>query len=124
MPALSNDEISARCRDCGTELKQDDKQCRRCSSTRKDCYVRIVAELRLAASTKLKHIRKGIGTLRKAMSNRWKRSGDPKLKDGVREDMVIDIEGNEYHHITRDARTGEITHEEHEKLTEHNRRGR
>jgi len=66
---------------------------------------------------------KDMGTLAEVITNRWKRSGDPKLKHGVREDRVIDKETDEYHHITRDARTGEITHEEHETLTEHNKKG-
>jgi len=66
---------------------------------------------------------KGMGTLMEVITNRWKPSGDPKLRNGVREDMVIDEERDEYHHITRDARAGETTHEEHEKLTEHNKKG-
>ena len=57
------------------------------------------------------------------ISNRWKRSRDPKLPNGVWEDMVIDREKDEYHHITKDAKTGEITHEEHERLSEHNKEG-
>ena len=69
------------------------------------------------------HKRRGKGTLMEVISNRWKSSEDPKLNGGVREDMVIDRERDEYHHITRDAKTGVITHEEHEKLTEHNKKG-
>lgn len=104
------------------ELKQDDKQCPKCNSTRKSYDLEVIDGIGLSVSTKVKHKRKGKGTLMEVISNRWKRSGDPKLKNGVREDMVIDIERNEYHHITRDAQTGEITHEEHEKLTEHNKK--
>jgi len=104
------------------ELKQDDKQCPKFNSTRKSYDLEVTEGIRLSVSTRVKRKMKGIGTLMEVITNRWKRSGDPKLKNGVREDMVIDKEKNEYHHITRDARTGEITHEEHEKLTEHNKK--
>jgi len=119
---MSSNDVWARCRDCGAELKQADKVCPKCNSTRKSYKRAAIARIGLSVSTKVKHKRKGKGTLIEMIGNRWKCSGDPKLKNGVREDMVIDIERNEYHHITRDARTGEITHEEHEKLTEHNKK--
>lgn len=56
------------------------------------------------------------------IGNRWKRSGDPRLKDGVREDMIIDRERDEYHHVVKDAATGEITHEEHKQLSKHHKK--
>jgi len=120
---MSSNDVRARCRDCGTELKQDDKQCPKCNSTRKSYDREAIVRIGVSVSTKVKHKRKGKGTLIEMISNRWKRSGDLKLKNGVREDMVIDRERNEYHHITRDAQTGEITHEEHEPLSKHNKKG-
>ena len=103
------------------ELRQDDRECHRCNSTRKSYDRTAIARIDLSVSTKVEHKREGKGTLMEAISNRWKRSGDPKLKNGVREDMVVDREKGEYHHITRDAKTSEITHDEHEKLSEHNK---
>lgn len=120
---MSSNDVWARCRDCGTELKQDDKQCPKCNSPRKSYDREAIVGIGVSVSTKVKHKRKGKGTLIEMISNRWKRSGDPKLRNGVREDMVIDRERDEYHHIIKDATTGEITHEEHEQLSKHNRKG-
>jgi hypothetical protein len=120
---MSSNEVWARCGDCGTELKQSDKQCPKCGSTKKAFLVEVSAKLGISVSSRVKHKRKGKGTLIEMIINRWKRSGDPRLKDGVREDVVIDRERNEYHHITKDAKTGEITHEEHEPLSEHKKKG-
>lgn len=83
----------------------------------------VSAKLGMSVSMKVKHKRKGKGTLAEMVGNRWKRSGDPRLKNGVREDMIIDRETDEYHHIVKDAKTGEITHEEHEQLSKHSRKG-
>jgi hypothetical protein len=118
---MSSNDVWARCRDCGTELKQDDKLCPKCNSTRKSYDREAIVRIGVSVSTKVKHKRKGKGTLIEMIGNRWKPSGDPKLRNGVREDMVVDREKDEYHHITRDAKTGEITHDEHEKLSEHNK---
>ena len=83
--------------------------------------IEVSVKIGVSVSSRVKHKRKGVGTLIEMISNRWKRSGDPKLKNGVREDMVIDREKDEYHHITKDAKTGKITHEEHESLSKHNK---
>lgn len=116
---MSSNEVWARCGDCETELKQSDKQCPKCGSTKKAYSVEASVKIGVSVSTRVKHKRKGKGTLIEMISNRWKRSGDPKLQNGVRENMVIDREKDEYHHITKDAKTGEITHEEHEQLSKH-----
>jgi len=104
------------------ELKQDDTQCPTCNSTRISHDLEVVDGIRLSVSTRAKRKMKGMGTLMEVITNRWKRSEDPRLKYGVREDMVIDREKDEYHHVTRDAKTGKVTHEEHEKLSEHNKK--
>lgn len=122
---MSNNEVWARCRDCSTELKQEDKQCPKCGSTRKSHELHLSDKVCVYDSTKLVHKRKGIKRpLAEIITNRFKRSGDPKLKNGVREDMVIDREKDEYHHITRDAKTGETTHEEHKLLSKHKKGGK
>lgn len=120
---MDSNEVWARCGKCGAELKPSDKQCPQCGSTKKAYNVEASVKIGLSVSTKVKHKRKGKGTLIEMISNRWKCSGDPRLRYGVREDMAIDRERNEYHHITRDAKTGEITHEEHEKLSNHKKGG-
>ena len=119
---MSSKDVWAQCKDCGEELKQDDKQCPKCNSTRKSYYRGMIVRIGISVSTKVKHKRKGKGTLREMIGNRWKHSGDPRLKDGVREDMVVDRERDEYHHVVKDAATGEITHEEHEQLSKHHKK--
>jgi len=112
-----------RCGGCGTELKQNEERCPECGSTKKAYDVSITAGLVLRTGLGTKHKRKGVKRPLKETKSGWKTSGDPKLKDGVIEDMVIDREKDEYHHVTRDAKTGEITHKEDEKLSEHSNKG-
>jgi RNA polymerase subunit RPABC4/transcription elongation factor Spt4 len=120
---MGGNEVWARCGDCGVELKQSDKQCPACGSGKKTYKREASTSIGLVCSAKSVHRRKGIKKpLREMIGNRWKPSGDPTLEHGVREDMVVDREKDEYHHITRHARTGEITHEEHEKLSQHNKK--
>jgi len=106
-----------RCGSCGIELKQDEEQCPRCGSATKAYEVNISDGLILRTGLGTKRNRKGVKRPLAETKSGWKISRDPKLKDGV-----IDREKDEYHHITRDAKTGEITHEEHEKLSEHNKK--
>jgi hypothetical protein len=68
--------------------------------------------------------RTGKGRLVRIIFNRWKPSVNPKLKNGVREDMVIDREKDEYHQVVKDAKTGKVTHEEHQRLSEHNKQAK
>ena len=111
-----------RCGGCGTELKQNEEQCPECGSATKVYEVNVSDGLLIRNGLGIKRRRKGIKRPLAEIKSGWKASGDPKLKDGVIENMVVDREKDEYHHILRDAKTGEITHEEHEKLTEHNKK--
>lgn len=121
---MNSNEVWARCADCGTELKQNDKQCPKCNSTRRSFEEKASVKIGVSVSGKVSHKRKGRGTLAKMIFNRWKHSGDPKLRDGVREDLIVDREKDEYHQVVKDARTGKITHEEHQRLSEHNKQGK
>jgi len=117
---MDNNEVWARCGVCGTELKPSDKQCPKCSSTKKayerEAFVRIRVKV---VETRATQKRKGVKGFMKQMISRWKRSGDPKLKNGVQEERIIDKEKDEYHQVVKDAKTGKITHEEHEPLSQH-----
>jgi|WetSurMetagenome_2_1015567.scaffolds.fasta_scaffold526877_1 hypothetical protein len=117
---MTDNEIWARCQECGTELKQSDECCPKCSSSKKAYFREAIVSINLSASSKVVQKRKGFKRpLIESISNRWKSSGDPKLKNGVREDLIIDRQKNEYHQVVREAKTGEITHEEHQPLREH-----
>ena len=113
-----------RCGDCGTELSQTDKQCPNCNSTRKAYGRGCIVGIGVTASGKTAHKRMGNGTLMETISNWWKRSGDPKLANGVREDRTINKQKDEYYQVVRDAKTGKVIHEEHLPLSEHNRQSK
>ena len=111
----------AKCKDCGTELKQEDKRCPKCGSESKsyDLSVSngvILGETELSTTLK----QRGYKKYKKKNINRLKCSRDPKLKGKkVKEEIVIDKEKDKYDHIVTDIQTGKIIHKEHEKLTEH-----
>jgi len=121
---MDNNEVWATCGDCGAELKQSDKQCPKCGSSQKvygrkasvDIGVKVV-------ETRVTQKRKGFKKFMRQMTSRWKRSRDPKLRgsvgEEVKEELVIDKEKDWKDHIVKDARTGEILHEEHEPLSKH-----
>ena len=118
-------EVWARCRKCGAELLQSDKQCPQCGSTKKAYERRAFVQLGVkVVETRAIQKRKGYKEFMLKMISRWKRSKDPSLKgcvgEEVTEEMVLDKEKNWKDHIVRDAKTGEILHSEHEPLTKHN----
>jgi hypothetical protein len=117
---MSSNEVSPTCGECGAELKEGEKQCSKCGSTTKAYNVVSSVAYGVSVSSKVTHKRKGRGTLVEMIGNRFKRSVNPKLPHGVREDLVIDKEKNEWHHVVKDAKTGEVLHDEHEPLSQHN----
>ena len=120
---MSTKEVWAICGDCGAELTPNDKQCPKCGSTKTTYAREPEVSVGLDPAGKAKQKRQGVTRpLREIIFNRWKRSGDPKLKNGVREDLVFDREKNEYHQVVKDQKTGKVTHEEHQSLSEHNKK--
>lgn len=124
---MSSNEVWARCGDCGTVLKQSDKQCPKCGSTKKAFERKAFTAIGLkVVETKAKQKRIGFNKFMKQMISRWKRSRDPKLKgsvgEEVQEEITVDKEKDSYDHVVKDAKTGEIIHEEHEPLSQHNKK--
>ena len=115
---MNNNEVWARCGDCGQELKQDDKQCPKCGSNNRDLYS---GDKGMGHEhIKLKQKRQDFKRPVKEISQGWKSSKDPKLEGlPVEEEIIIDRGGKTYHQVVRDAETGEIIHEEHQRLSEH-----
>lgn len=75
--------------------------------------------MKVRETLKLTAKRPGFGLLKKMVQG-FRRSGDvEKFPEGVDVQMVVDRENNEYHHIVKDNKTGQVIHEEHETLTEH-----
>lgn len=123
---MSSNEVWATCRDCATELKQTDKQCPKCGSTEKLHELQLADKISVSDSMKLVQKRKGYKEFMVKMISRLKHSGDPKLKgcvgEEVKEEMVFDKEKDWYDQVVKDAKTGDIIHEEHEPLSEHNKK--
>jgi len=118
---MNTSEVWAKCRQCGTELKQSDQNCPKCGSTQKVHEVKCTDTVVVGdVISKVRQKRKGFRKFMVEMITRWRPSGDPKLKNGIHEDRIIDKEKKEYHQVCRDAKTGKITHEEHEPLSHHN----
>jgi hypothetical protein len=118
---MTSNDFWATCIDCGSELKQEDNKCPKCGSTRRMLNMVITDGIVIRDGIGTKQRRKGFKRpITESVSNRFKKSGDPKLKDGVLEDMSIDRINDKYHQVVKDAKTGKIIHEEHESLSRHN----
>ena len=109
---MINNEVWANCGDCGQELKQGDKQCPKCGSTKK-AYERkasVALGVRIVG-TEAKQKRRGHKRPIREMRSRWKRSKDPKLKGlPVEEEIIINREkkeGTTYSQVVRNAETGD-----------------
>lgn len=124
MTKMDSDEVWPKCQQCGTELKEGDKVCPKCGSTKKvfDRKASVAIDVRIV-ETRVRQNRKGFKKFMKEIISRWCPSRSPELKDGVNEERIIDKEKNEYYQTVKDARTGEIIHEEHELLSQHKRHG-
>lgn len=120
MTKMGSDEVWAKCQQCGTELKEGDKVCPKCGSTKKafDREASVAIGVRIV-ETRATQKRIGFHRFVKQMISRWKRSGDLRLENGVQEETIRDKEKDWYDQVVRDAKTGEITHEEHEPLSKH-----
>jgi predicted amidophosphoribosyltransferase len=120
---MENNEVWARCGQCGEELKQSDNHCPKCGSTKKAYKRECVASIGVKiGETRATQKREGFKGFMKQIISRWRPSGDTKLKNGVHEERTIDREKRVYDQIVKDAKTGEITHEEHEPLNQHKSR--
>ena len=120
---MDSNDVWARCAKCGAELKQGDKQCAECGPTTKAYERTALVEVGVKiVKAEVKQKRKGFKRPIRQMSSRWEASRDPKLTHGVQKEMSTDQEKDEYHQIVKGAKTGQITHEEHEPLSQHRKR--
>lgn len=106
------------CVECGSVKKS--RYCEKCKKETSNLLKReltTVAHHNISLGAKQK--RPGVGFIKK-MFQGFRPSMDPKLPNGVDVQMTADIEGNKYDHVVIDKNTGEVIHEEHESLTEHN----
>lgn len=117
---MGSDEVRVKCERCGAELKESDKVCPKCGSTKKAFERKAFTTVGLRiVKFSARQKRKGFKKFMKEMVSRWLPSGSPELKQGVYEERIIDKEKDKYNQTIKDARTGEIIHEEHEPLSQH-----
>jgi predicted amidophosphoribosyltransferase len=120
---MENNEIWAMCGECGTELKESDKLCPRCGSTKKAYKRKTLLGVGVKiVETRVTQKRRGYRDFMKKMISRWKRSRDPRLKgcvgEKVKEELVFDKEKNWKDHVVKDAKTEEILHDEPKPLNQ------
>jgi len=113
-------EVQCWCRHCKLELPPDHTgPCPRCGKSGKDCKVNLSAVARIHGSLRVRKKREGFGKYSIEISQAWSPSDDPKLKNGVDIERIVNRDKKEYHHIVKDGATGEVIHEEHEPLEQH-----
>lgn len=116
----NNTTVKCWCKHCKTELKPSHTgPCPKCGKTGKNCTVAMHAVVGIRASIRARQKRAGFKKFLLEVISRWRPSINPRLKDGVHEDRVIDKGRRKYHHTVKDAKTGEVIHEEHEQLENH-----
>ncbi len=108
------------CAICGSLKKNSSKFCIQCQKETPNLFkIPLNETIKFREAIQIKHKRPGFkGFLSKCFSG-YKPSKDPKLSEGVDEQITIDKEKNEYHQVVRNNLTGEIIHEEHMPLDQH-----
>lgn len=110
---------SINCGNCGMEIQLTNRECPNCGSTKKSYSEQCTVNIALRVGTKTKHKRKGFKKFMVEMISHYKKSKDKNAPEEVHEERFIDKEKGTYDQVVRDSKTGQIIHEEHMKLTEH-----
>ncbi len=106
------------CVTCG-KIK-DDKFCNNCkkeTSNLKKIFVSDTVVVETSLGIKARNPEKKRPTFE--FWDRYRKSGDPGIKKGVREKRIINRKEDLYYHQIIDKNTGEVIHEENEPLTQH-----
>jgi len=112
--------MSVFCKNCRKELTEDEKPCSVCGCSGRAYKIEPEpAHFKVTIGyMKWKHKRPGLGTIMEGINRPFKRSGDPKLVEGVNEIYWIDRIKKTWNQIVRDLKTGEIVHSENNKSLE------
>jgi hypothetical protein len=121
---MNSDEVWATCGACGSVLKQSDKLCPICGSNKVVFHKSVGGHtIYPLGSRRIRKKQKGFSKFVIERVKGWFPSRNHKLSNGVHEERIIDEEKNQYDQVVKDVKTGEIIHEEHQRLSEHNKRG-
>ena len=117
---MGSDEVRVKCERCGAELRESDKECPKCGSTKK-MFAKTVGEGTVTCRGRLRGRQKpkGFGKFVKEIIQGWFPSKNSKLLQGVEKERIVDRKNDTYDEIVRDAETGQIIHETHEPLSQH-----
>jgi RNA polymerase subunit RPABC4/transcription elongation factor Spt4 len=110
------------CQNCGKELEPNQRPCPFCGCNNINVEAVGLAYVGLVATSTLRYrkIGKGFPRFKKEILQGWFPSRNKRrFPEGVDMERIIDKEKDEYHQIVKDAKTGKITHEEHEPLDQH-----
>lgn len=111
------------CVECNNE--KDSSYCNFCKKETKNLFkVEIFEQAKIHESLGITHKRPEVKGFLKKIFQGYQASGDTnKHSDGVDRQMIIDRENDQYDEVVKDNKTGKITRECHEKLSEHVGRG-
>lgn len=120
---LRETEEKIFCKNCGKELKENEKPCPYCGCKSRIYKVEAIIHIKLRASLKWKHRHPGFKRpIAEGVSRESKVSKDPKLdKLEVNESYTVDREHNLWIHDVIDTKTGGriYNHYEREPLNQH-----
>jgi len=112
------------CRNCGRELKSNQKPCLFCGCNNLDIRVNFIETTKIRFNLKLRRKRKGLGKFIKEILQGWFPSIDKnKHPEGVEKMRIIDKENpnkkDSYQEKIKDVETGKITRNVKEPLCQH-----
>jgi len=110
------------CQNCKKELKEDQKLCPNCGSTKRDIKVEIKEEIKIRASLRGRQKRKGFKKFMVEFLQGWFPSGDKnKHSEGAQIKRLIDKKNDKYQEKVIDEATGKIVVDKDLKLSEKNK---
>ena len=114
------DSIRYFCQRCKKELQADQKPCPFCGSVERDAKVAIEEKIVVRETLRVRQKRKGFGKfIRESIEGWFSSINKEKHPEGVEKTRVIDKEKDVYQEKVKDVKTGEITRDIEEPLSQH-----
>jgi len=108
------------CQNCKKELREDQKLCPYCGSTKRDIKVEIKVEMKSRVSLRGRQKRKGFKKFMVEFLQGWFPSKDKtKFPEGIQQTRFIDKKNDRYQKKIINESTGEVVVNKDEKLSEH-----
>lgn len=108
------------CQNCKKELRENQKPCPYCGSTKRDIKVEIKEEIRIRERLRARQKRKGFKKFMVESLQGWFPSKDKtKFPEGIQQTRLIDKKNDRYQKKIINEATGEVVVNKDEKLSEH-----